>query len=234
MKNELEQRTLERRANRHMYSRYRNHLRWKAGLIYLSFSVFDYIYAPQHFFLWLSLRVVFFLFLFISFSLISKYQTFRKKMGFFGGMALCLACWPIALFIYQTGGYLSLYATGLILCGTTGLQIFRMRKTGALVSLSLSFLPSIFVFYYSAPPGESHLATIQTGFLVGMVILSYVYGSSEEEVDSGWMHYKSLAENEIETLKKTEILKNHFPKIIRESFEKNPALIIQKKILHLS
>ncbi len=228
---DLERRTATRRLNRHIFSRYRNHIRWKAGLVYIFFGLFDYLYSPEHFPLWVSLRVGFLVAIFGLFNVVFKSKFLRKNMTYVSGFVLCLACWPICFMIYQSGGYISIYNTGLILCGTTGLQVFRMRKKLALYSLALSFLPAIFVFFKSAPFSDFHIATIQSGFLIGMVILSYIYGASEEKVDSGWMLFKSLAEGEIDHLKKTEILKNHFPKIIRDSFEENPNLILQKKIL---
>ncbi|MBL7670630.1 MAG: adenylate/guanylate cyclase domain-containing protein [Bdellovibrionaceae bacterium] len=217
--------------NRHIFSRYRTHIRWGASLVYLLFGLLDYLYAPESFGVWFALRLIFIISVFAIFAFAAKSKWVRNHLAWFAGATLCLACWPIEFMIYQSGGYKSLYATGLILCGTTGLQVFRMRKRLALVSLSLAFLPAIPVYMFSASLETLHLASIQAGFLLGMIALSYIYGASEERVDSLWIRFRTMAKEEIEHLKKTEILKNHFPKLIRESLEKNPGLIIQKKIL---
>lgn len=230
IKTDVKERTEQRRINRHIFSRYRTHIRWGASIVYILFGINDYFYSPVHFNLWFALRIAFVVSVFSLFFLVKKVKFFRKRMYVIAGLTLCLACWPIEWMIFQTGGYLSLYATGLILCGTTGLQVFRMRKKLALISLTFSFLPAIPIYIFTAPRQDFHLALIQSGFLVGMVVLSYLYGNSEEKVDTLWLKFKLLAKIEIDQLRKTEILKNHFPKIIRESFEKNPHLITQRKI----
>lgn len=217
--------------NRHVFSRFRDHIRYGASFVYLSFSLFDYLYSPEHFKVWIVLRILWVVMINGFFYFAFKFKKIRNESHILASLALIGACWPIAYMIYQTGGSGSLYSTGLILCGTTGLQVFRLRKRQALVTLSLAFIPTIFVYFYDATYFNLTNVVIQSGFLIGMIILSYIYGSSEETYDTRWLKYKELTKEELNRLNKTEILKNHFPKMIRDQFEKNPSSIYHKKEL---
>lgn len=220
-----------RTSNRHAFSRLRVHVRIWASIIYLLFGFFDYLYSPQNALKWFAIRLATVAASQFMFWAVIKSKTLRRRMGRIAVATITLYCWPICYMILDSGGHQSLYTTGLILCGITGVQIFRLRNTAALLSLGLSYTPAIFVFFYSAPASEVRLAVIQSGFLLGMLSLSFIYGSSEEQVDRLWEKFKSMAQSEISRLQKTEILKNHFPKVIRDAFEKNPDLIFQRKIL---
>lgn len=217
--------------NRHIFSRFKGHIRWGASLTYLSFGLFDYLYSPENFKTWMMLRFAWVAMIYAFFYLAFRFKKVRDSIHILASVALISACWPIAYMIYQTGGSSSLYTTGLILCGTTGLQVFRLRRTQALLTLSIAFIPTILVFFYNPDMITPISVLIQTGFLIGMIILSYIYGSSEEIYDKYWLKFKELAKEEINRLNRTEILKNHFPKLIREQFEKNPASIYHKKEL---
>jgi class 3 adenylate cyclase len=220
-----------RTSNRHVFSRFRVHIRIWAAIVFLAFSVFDYLYSPENALKWFGIRVATVFASQILFVAVVRSKALRRRMGPVAGLTIALFCWPVCYMILDSGGYTSHYSTGLILCGITGIQIFRLRNTSALLALGLSYTPAIFIFFWTAPIAELRLAFIQSGFLVGMVILSYIYGSSEEQVDRWWEKFKSVAQSEISRLQKTEILKNHFPKVIRDAFEKNPELIFRRKIL---
>jgi len=217
--------------NRHIFSRFRGHIRWGASFVYLSFGIFDYLYSPENFQTWMILRFIWVAMIGAFFYFSFKFKKIRNSIHILASLALIGACWPIAYMIYQTGGSSSLYTTGLILCGTTGLQVFRLRRTQALLTLSIAFIPTILVFFYNPDMSNPSSVFIQSGFLAGMVILSYIYGSSEEIYDKNWLKYKELTKEELNRLNRTEILKNHFPKLIREQFEKNPGSIYHKKEL---
>lgn len=231
MKETLAPPSVTKTSNRHIFSRFRVHIRIWAAFIYLSFGLFDYLYSPENFPVWFGLRIVTVGVAHFLFLAIVRFKTLRRRMGRVAIGTICLFCWPVSYMILTSGGYLSLYASGLILCGITGVQVFRLRNKGALMSLAISYLPAIIIYFWSAPAAQIQLAVIQSGFLIGMVILSYIYGTSEEQVDRWWEKFKAIAQTEISRLQKTEILKNHFPKVIRDAFEKNPDLIFQRKIL---
>jgi class 3 adenylate cyclase len=218
-------------SNRHVFSRFRVHIRIWASIVFLAFGIFDYLYSPENALKWFGIRVATVVAAQILFFAVVKSKGLRRKMGSVAVLTIAMFCWPICYMILDSGGHASHYATGLILCGITGVQIFRLRNTSALIAMGLSYTPAIFTFFWTAPVSEIRLAFIQSGFLVGMVILSYIYGSSEEQVDRWWEKFKVVAQSEISRLQKTEILKNHFPKVIRDAFEKNPDLIFRRKIL---
>jgi len=217
--------------NRHIFSRFRNHILWGATFVYLCFGVFDYLYSPENFSKWMSIRLAWVGLIFILFQLTYRYKKIRQSMQYVAGIALISACWSIVYMIFESGGSLSLYTTGLILCGTTGLQVFRLRRALALLTLSLAFFPAIIVYFYNPADASLSSMIIQSGFVIGMILLSYIYGSSEEMYDAQWQKFKVLTKEELHRLNKTEILKNHFPKMIRQQFENSPSTIFQKKEL---
>ena len=231
----MEQRASGAKSNRrshtrHIFSRYRRHIRLAASAVYLGFALFDYLYRPDLFWEWLGLRLSFVVSVSLLFWLSVKSKPIRNHMQAVASLTIALSCWPIVVMMAQSGGSQSLYLTGLLLCGTTGLQVFRLRKKYALVALLLSFVPAIFVIF-SQFAGSVMTPLIQSGFLLGMIALSFIYGASEEKVDNSWQKFKTLTQEELKRYQRTEVLKNHFPKIIRENFEKNPGTIFQKKIL---
>lgn len=216
---------------RHIFSRFRFHIRYLAGPIYVSFAFFDYLYQPDHIAFWFGLRLFFWASTFFAFGLAVKFIFFRRNIEWLATAMISLSCLLIDVMIYQSGGYRSLYVTGLILCSTTGLQIFRLRQGPSLVALLLSYLPAVAIIMLTAPRSDLNLALIQSGFLLGMTVLSTIYGKSEEQVDKLFARFKAVANAEIERHRRTEILKRHFPKVIRESFEKNPNQSVGRKVL---
>jgi class 3 adenylate cyclase len=220
-----------RTSNRHVFNRFRVHIRVWAAIVYLAFGIFDYLYNPEKALEWFSLRVGTVIVIQLFFIGVVKSKYLRKRMARVAIVTIAIFCWPICYMILDSGAHHSLYTSGLILCGITGVQIFRLRNSGALLSLGISYFPAIVIVFWTAPFSEIRIAFIQSGFLLGMVILSYICGTSEEQVDRWWEKFKSVAQSEISRLQKTEILKNHFPKVIRDAFEKDPDLIFQRKIL---
>ena len=231
MKLNLPKANVARTSNRHVFSRFRVHIRIWAAIVYLSFGVFDFLYSSDNAFKWFGLRLGTVLASQLLFIAVVHSKFLRRRLGRVAVLTIVLFCWPVCYMIFESGGYLSLYSSGLILCGITGIQIFRLRNTDALVSLGISYFPAILIYFWTVPDSEIRLAFIQSGFLIGMVMLSYIYGTSEEQVDRWWEEFKAFAQSEISLLQKTEILKNHFPKVIRDAFERNPDLIFQRKIL---
>lgn len=230
MKKKREGKRSDKGINRHLFSRFRRHIRFGASAVYLLFGIFDYLYAPQYFLEWMALRTVWVGLVFLIYFGLCRSRKLRSHMLFFSCAVLVLACWPIVWMIYRTGGHASLYTTGLILCGVTGLQVFRMRRVPALATLAASFLPAVAVIFATAKSDDLPVAIIQSGFLMGMIALSYVYGASEEQVDMSWHRFKRVTQDAIEKMQKTEILKSHFPKVIRDTFERDPSFIMQKRI----
>lgn len=221
---------LKSAANRHIFSRFRHHVRLWASLVFIGFSFFDYLYRSDYFTQWLFYRIITVVAVNLLFFCCIKLKSLRKKMESVAVAVICLYCWPIAIMIFDSGGYKSIYITGLILCGTTGLQLFRLRGRMALYALTIAYLPAIVVIFNNIHLDELKTAILQSGFLIGMVVLSSIYSKSEDQVDRWWMKFRRLANDEIQRLRKTEILKNHFPQVIRETFEKNPEKIFMRKI----
>ena len=202
-----------------------------AGPVYLAFGICDMIYRPDIAPSWIALRMIFVITSFVIFYALVKSPFLRKHIQWVAAAFISLSCLLIDVMISQSGGYQSLYTTGLILCATTGLQIFRLRRWQSMATLVVSYMPAVAIILLTVPPAEVHLAVIQASFLVGMTLLSTIYGKSEERVDKLWAKSRELANAEIERHQRTEILKRHFPKVIRDEFEKQAGLIVGKKVL---
>lgn len=224
------EKAIRKSAQRHIFSRLRFHIRLMAAPVYMLFAICDYVYRPDLVWTWLGLRFFFAFATFAVFYAVVKSSMLRRHIEWPAAALIALSSLLIDIMIYQTGGYQSLYTTGLILCATTGLQVFRLRKLPSLFALTISYIPAAFIILATAPREELHLAVIQASFLIGMTILSTIYGKSEEQVDKFWVRTREIANAEIERHKRTEILKRHFPKIIRDTFEQNPHQVVGKKL----
>lgn len=213
-----------------MFSRYRTHMRLYAGLIYASFAAVDFLYMPEKAPLWLALRLIFVAYIWGSFGLLAKRAFYRRRIEWFAIGAVFVACSPINFMIYQSGGYESLYVPGLILCTITGIQIFRLDRVQAAVAQALSYLPAMCIILATAGLTHMKTAAIVSSFLFGMMVLSWVYGSSDEAVTRAWLKSRAATKRELERLRKTEFLKSHFPQHIREEIEQG-TLILSKQTL---
>lgn len=220
---------LRKSSQRHIFSRLRTHIRFMAAPVYMSFLICDYVYRPDLIWSWLGLRLIFVAAAFVVFHFVARSSYLRRHIEWVAAGLISLSCLLIDIMIYQTGGYHSLYTTGLILCATTGLQVFRLRRLPSLFTLTLSYFPAVVIILSTAPAKDLHLAIIQSSFLMGMTVLSSIYGKSEEQVDKFWARTRQIANAEVERLRRTEILKRHFPKMIRDDFEKNPNSVIGRK-----
>lgn len=222
---------IRKSSQRHILSRLRTHIRFMAAPVYLSFAICDYIYRPDLALNWFYLRCLFALSTFVVVILVVRLPVVRQNIEWVAAGLIAFSSILIDIMISQSGGYKSLYTTGLILCTTTGLQIFRLRKWPSLFALTLSYIPAAIIILTTVPAGEIHLAVIQSSFLIGMTILSIIYGKSDEQVDKFWAKSRQIANAEIERHQRTEILKRHFPKIIRDEFERNPNGTVGKKLV---
>jgi class 3 adenylate cyclase len=215
----------------HIFNRSRQQIRKLATPVYLGFSAVDYIYAPEFFKKWFYLRLFFFAYVFVLFFLVAKLKILRTKIEFCAISIIAMASFLISIMIYDFRGVNSHYTAGLIMATIFGIQLFKLSRLHAFIAQVLSFAPTILVFILTSDKGEFTLVFVQSSFLIGMALITYIYGTSDDEVQKTWSKFKKNTIIEIEQYRRTEVLKNHFPKAIRDSFARNPEDIRKKKLI---
>ncbi len=214
---------------RFMFSRYKFHLRFLVAPFFVSFGLLDYWYQPEKISIWISYRLVLLVVVWALFIPIVKYRKLRNLIQAHLAFITILACNIINIMIYQSGGYASKYFIGVILCAVAGIQLFKLNKKYSFIVQIFAYLPSIFILLSTQPPSELKNSVIQSLFFVGMAILSYIFGSSDEENTSLLIQIRQKMKIEIQRLNKTEMLKKFFPLIVRNEIEANPEAIIKKR-----
>jgi hypothetical protein len=67
-----------RAKNRHIFSSHRVHMCRYVAPIYVAFGALDYIYSPEHFNFWFSMRIVFFIYCQVMLQFLRK-KSIRDK-----------------------------------------------------------------------------------------------------------------------------------------------------------
>lgn len=216
---------------RHIFSRYRYHLLKLVVPVFVGFSVVDWLYMPDQFWLWLCFRLVFVALAFVFFRLLRMGKVRRQHSESIAVATTLIGSWVVNLMILQSGGFQSLYLPGLILVTTTGIEMFRLNSRESFLAHFFSYFPTLFILFYSAGNAEWRTALIQSSFLLGISVLSGIYRASEDTVLQIWANSVVRASNELEKHRRTEFLKNHFPIQIREDIEKGTEIIQKRKII---
>ncbi len=224
---------LKRNAQRHIFSRYRSHIRYYGSLVFLSFSLVDYLFKPDLFFEWLSFRVSFVLFVYIMFFFMAKYRAVRVLGTEIAISTIWFACATITWMIFRSGGGHSLYGKGLILVAVMGTQIFRLNRIDSLKANLGVYLPTIIIYFLSFFRGESEfrLVLIQSSFLVGMTLLGYIYGLSDDQIAHRWTKQKKKITDELEVARRTDFLKRHFSPTLRGKIEAGLVSIEKRQLV---
>lgn len=220
---------VKKTRKRFIFNRQRTYMRFLVGPVFLAFSFVDYIYQSKYFYSWTACRLIFFLYVWGSFYYLSKKSLLRKYIEWNAVFLVVLASSIVNLMIYQSGGYESRYTMGTILCVITGINIFKLNKFYGGIAQSLSYIPAIIIVLLSASSNNFKDASIVAVFYVGMFLLSFILGQSDEAYVNEQLIVKSKMKKEIDKLNKSEMLKKHFPAIVRLEIEKNPESVAKKR-----
>ncbi len=216
--------------SRFIFSRYRFHLRKLVGPFFFSFVLLDYWYMPENALRWGIYRAIYLVIILVGFIPIVKYRKVRLQLEKISCLVTVLACNVVNLMIYESGGYSSKYFIGVILCAVAGTQLFKQNRFYGFVTQAFSFIPLIFITLSSVDVGvDLKNAIIQSLFLIGMAVLTYIFGSSEDSNTAVLLKIKDKMRRELEKMQKTENLKRFFPIVIRNEIENNPSVIGKKK-----
>lgn len=218
-------------SRRHIFNRYRTDMRWYASAVYMSFGIVDYIYRPDLAPKWWLLRLAFVVYVWSTFALLARRAALRHRIEIFAIGSIVAACLPISYMIHESGGYLSLYVPGLILCSITGVQIFKLNRYQSAITQAIAYFPTLGMLLSTIGTDDAKTGLISGSFLLGMVLLSWIYGSSNERVDRAWARSRAETKTELERLQKTEFLKNHFPQHIREEIEKGVLQLDKQSLI---
>ena len=213
---------------RFVFSRFRKHLVFLVSPIFVLFSLVDYLYKPELFKDWLLLRLGFLAFVFFIYLNLNK-RFFKRRILFFCAACIVFAANIVNIMIYQSGGLASIYSTGVILCTVAGLQLFKFNRFSSSVIQLFCYMPTVVLLMTSYKDSQFNIALIQSMFLLGMVLLSYVYGSSDDKNVEFLARMREKTRAEIIKLNKTERLKKFFPAVIRKQIEDNPDSIERKR-----
>lgn len=210
---------LRRQNRRHILGCLRRELMWVFAPLYLLFGIFDYLYAPHHVLFWFFLRTLFFSWVLVVNQIIKISIVRKKYLSILASGTIVLASNFINIMIYQSGGFSSLYITGLILTNTTGIEIFRLSRRSSLVANLSSFIPTLIVIWITSKFQNWPIATIQSAFLIWMMMTSWFYRSRLDFIAKTLARVRNSLDKEIRRLHKTEFLKNHFPLHLRKDIE---------------
>jgi class 3 adenylate cyclase len=217
--------------NNFLFNRYRTQVRFYFVPIFLLFGIPDYFVFPEFFYNWFSYRLLFAAYIFLSFYLMVKFKAVRNQIKFIIYGAIFLACGTLTKIIIDTGGHASIYLPGLMLTGLAGVQLLRLSTLESLIIQVISYAPAITYLVWSTDKENMNRALTQASFLLGMAAISHIFKISDGSIELSTQKFMKVLNDEVTKLRKSEILNQHFPKVIRESIENNPNLIHQKRIL---
>ncbi len=118
-----------------------------------------------------------------------------------------------------------------MLTGLAGVQLLRLSTLESLIIQVISYAPAITYLVLSTNKENMNRALTQASFLLGMVAISHIFKISDGSIELSTQKFMKVLNDEVTKLRKSEILNQHFPKVIREAIENNPNLIHQKRIL---
>ena len=144
---------------------------------------------------------------------------------------LALAGGIINLMVYQTGGYSSFYITGVILVSVVGLEIFRLSIKYSLAALIVNYGPTMLIIHWTAGASNIELATTQSVFIIGMVLIQAVSRISDEKYFQGWLNHEETIRDELAELRRSEFLTKHFPPALRVRINSGEEEFPKKKFI---
>lgn len=213
-----------------IFNRYRYHVRFAAAPLMLGFTCIDYLYAPQFLLQWGSLRLAFFVYCFASFALLVKYKTLRRHIQWVAVSLVFLAASLINFMILEMSDYQSVYLGGILQCVIFGVLLFKFNKKWTLITEILAYGPTLAILFYTAGLSHWKEAFVQSSVLLGTMVILYVYGDSDEQLQKFFTRFRRRVNTELEHHRRTEILKNHFPQAIRKAIESDLSSFGKKRI----
>jgi len=223
---------LKKQRKRLLFSRFRNSLRKVIAPFFVVFGVVDFFYRPDKALIWLGYRVGFLVFVYIAFELLKNGKIRRKHADHIAILTLCIACWAIDLMIAQSGGHESLYITGLLLVTVTGVETGKMDRNMGVITYGLSFTPAILtVLYTSYTTNNMAVGFVQSFFMLGMIFLSLVYRTTEENLQKVWNKAKINRQEELDKHRRAALLNKSFPPALRKAIENGEETIPQRRLI---
>jgi signal transduction histidine kinase len=174
-------RLLDKTIERHIFSSFRRSIRWYVLPTFLSFGILDWIYSPDHFLLWISLRVCYAIALFFCVGILAKKKHRMKLSNFLAVAVTVIAAWFVLIMIWQSGGSLSIYPPGLMLICHTGITIFQMSRRNILITNAVVYIPAILVMALFLSQDSLVFFIIHSSFFIGMTLLGFISGTSNEK-----------------------------------------------------
>ena len=224
------ERRFQARLRRHIFHAWRIHLRFLIAPLFVAFSVVDFMYAPELALAWLALRLGFLAFVFAAFELMARSSAIRRRASFLAAAATVLSSAVVSVMIGQTGVEHSLFIPGLILCATTGLQVFKLPRAQALATQCLSYGPVAALLFEHAWRTGTQAPLITVALLAGMGLLTTIFGLSDKDLLWAFMRNGATSREELTRLRRSEYLKAHFPPSLRALIE-DGALTLEKQLL---
>ena len=205
-------------------------MRWAIAPFFVAFSFVDVIYQPERAPLWLGLRVGFLAFIWLVFREMARSRRWRKRGLELGTLATLLASSSVNFMIYDSGND-PVYVAGLFLCATSGIQLFKLPTRYALVAQLGTYLPAIWLLASSLYAHSWVNPVVHIALMVGMILLSFVNGKSDEQELADWVKAHSSARSEIERHRRTELFKKYMPESIRREFESGTMKFEKQKVV---
>lgn len=209
---------VRRRLCRHIFHVWRVHLRLYVAPLFVAFALVDFIYFPDRAWSWLAIRGSFLAFTWIAFEAAARFAAIRRQLVLLGALETIAACTAVNVMIAQSGGAVSLYLPGLILCATTGVQLFKLPRLYSFIAQLGCYGPAVAILLLPLESGST-APLVSASFLCGMFVLTMIFGLSDEQVTRMWVQSRLLAQLEVDRMRRTEILKAQFPPSLREKIE---------------
>ena len=163
---------LKKHRERFIFHGFRGAVRFKIAPIFFLFCIPDYLYIHQYWTEGLVLRALWVALIFASFEAL-KVRKFRSRYcEVVPIIDLALACSIVNWMIFRSGGYSSLYITGLILVNVTGLEMIKFPRRQAVIVNLLCCLPALGIIAVTA--GKEHWieGLTQAIFIAGLTSLA--------------------------------------------------------------
>lgn len=221
-----------RSYKRHIFKVFRHELRFFMAPIFVVFGVLDFIYRPDLAPTWLIYRATFPVAVFGLFELLKNRSLRDKHFRKIVIGTIFLSSNIVNLMVAESGGWQSLYITGLILITTTGNALFRLNRRDTLLANLGSYLPAVAICFWSGyKDGQLVPACAQASFLVGITALEWIYKAGQYSVEQFQARLGKVMEREIQELRRNDFLKKHFPAKLRKELDLGSDKLFEKRII---
>jgi len=112
----------------------------------------------------------------------------------------------------------------------TGIQLCRLDGSWALKSNLVCYLPAAIIVLLTALPSNLGLGIVQAFFFLGITFLTHIFRTSEDVLTKRWTLNKLESDKQLETYRRTEFMKSHFPRKLRKMVEQNEIKIEKRRV----